>query len=136
MGSLHIKPGVILDRLNLAGRAIAGAVLITAAGLPFDLTITSGQEGEHTGLAHRLGNAVDVRSHDVPPESKSSVLQLLMSDLCALERRLGVNSLVEPKDGGFVTECFYGFLEHPGEPREHYHLQLRIGHVFPPTGEN
>ena len=40
-------------------------------------------------------------------------------------------AVVTPKDGGFVTQHFFGWLEHKGEPAEHFHFQSRNGVAFP-----
>lgn len=129
MGTLLIKPGVtFVDPIPPAGQAILGAIKAVAAGLPYDLTITSGSDGIHSGPSdpHHFGNAYDVRSHDLPSiQEKADVLRAVMCRLATHDE--------EPlaQDGGLVTHCFFGWLEAEGQPNEHFHWQLRHGVTYP-----
>lgn len=124
MGVLRFLPSVIvLDPLPAAGRAILDALGAVASGLPYDLTVTSGADGAHSGIndPHYKGNAFDSRSHDVP--DKQSLLRAVMLQLGPGEP--------EASSGGLVTEKFFGWLEQEGSPNEHFHWQLRHGMLYP-----
>lgn len=124
MGQLLTKPGVtFVDPIPPAGQAILDALKAVATGLPYDLTITSGSDGIHSGLSdpHHFGNAYDVRSHDVP--DKPGILRAVMLQLGPGDP--------EPKDGGLATDKFFGWLEQEGMPNEHFHWQLRHGMLYP-----
>ena len=71
---------------------------------PFDLTITHGTDGTHSGAVdpHPFGKALDVRTHDLPDPDATIV---------ALASRLGAAYTV--------------ILEDRGLPNEHIHIQLR-----------
>jgi hypothetical protein len=134
MGALQFKPGVIPGPLTLAGAAILGALARTAIALPFDLVVTSAADGPHSGPddPHHLGNAFDVRSHEIPEPQKTAVLKLVMHDLSTSTHQMGRNPILVAAGEGLATECFYGELEAPGEPNEHFHFQLRKGRAFAP----
>lgn len=110
--------------VQFATIAPAGFELLRAlASCGYDLTITSGTDGEHSGPAdpHHLGCAYDVRSHDLDADHKSNVLFLVMSQLGS----------PTPGSGGLVTDKFFGWLEQAGTADEHFHFQLRHGAVYP-----
>jgi hypothetical protein len=100
---IRVKPGASLDNTRAVlwwGVAIAAEVFERAGS---DLIITSGTDGAHRpGSFHYSGEAVDLRSHHLPDEIKSSVL-------VDLARALGPDWDV--------------ILEHPDGPAEHYHLE-------------
>lgn len=134
MGALCVKPGVRMDRLGLGGAAILGALARAAVNLTFDVVITSGTDGEHSGPTdpHRMGDAFDVRSHDLGPAAKLTLLKLVMGYLAELETLAG-GELLDVSDGYSTPRgCFWGFLEHPGQAGEHFHIQVRNGHTVPP----
>lgn len=119
MGSLLNKAGVEFAVIAPAGQRILDSLRTTAVALPFDLTITSGTDGAHSGPndPHHRGEAYDVRSKDI--DDKESVL---LSVLC----NLGDGAL-SPSSGGYVTRKFFGWLENANGPNEHFHFQLRHG---------
>jgi hypothetical protein len=67
-----------------------------------------------------------VRSHNLTPVQKQQLLAAMMQALSE-----GPQDVVTPKDGGFVTQKFFGWLEHPGQDNEHFHWQQRNGVAFP-----
>ncbi|HRU10063.1 MAG TPA: hypothetical protein P5144_11865 [Thermoanaerobaculia bacterium] len=89
-------------------RAIAEAAdLWGSRGLA--LVVTSLNDGEHRpGSRHYSGDAVDLRSHNVPPELRAQ----LAIDLAA---RLGAT--------------FRVLHEAVGTPNEHFHVELRPARV-------
>ena len=126
MGTLLIKSGVtFVDPVPPAGQAILDALKAVAAGLAYDLTITSGSDGIHSGIndPHHLGNAYDVRSHGLP--DKQGILRMV------LEQLAGPGEEPEPGSGGLLTRCFFGWLEAQGQENEHFHFQLRHGVEYP-----
>lgn len=134
MGALRFKPGVKIDRLSIGGACIVAALLQTAAQLPFDLTLTSGNEGPHSGPddPHPRGDALDVRSHDLADQAlKQRVLALVMSALARFDHQSGIVAT----SGGLASAHFFGFLETPHAANEHFHIQVRQGVTFPPAAK-
>lgn len=127
MGILRIEDGVTLaDPMPPAGQAILDALAAVAFTLPYDLTVTSGTDGAHSGLddPHHKGLAYDVRSHGLP--DKNPVLEAVMA-------RLGTpDEVPTAKDGGLVTRYFFGWLEALNQRNEHFHFQLRHGVEYRP----
>jgi hypothetical protein len=109
---IKIKSGVQLDKLAPGGYCIIDALKIISKTLGVDLTITSGNDGEHSGPddPHKHGNALDIRSKDLAPEVKVKVLN-------QAGRLLSQNH-------------FFGFLENPGADGEHFHFQVAKGTTF------
>lgn len=108
--ALKVKPGVEFIE-STAGGIILQAAKNVSNILNLTLTITSGADGEHSGPEdpHKKGNAYDIRSQDLKQEDKARVLAMIMIQL---------------------GNDFYGFLEAPNTPNEHYHIQLRHGVQF------
>lgn len=113
MSVIRVKDGVQFAIIAPGGFRILSALDQVAAAMPFDLTITSGTDGVHSGLAdpHHKGCAYDVRSHDLTPEQKQQVIDGVMKIL------------------GF--ERFFGFIEALGTDNEHIHLQVKRDTVYP-----
>ena len=109
---VKIKPGVRFDVIAPAGYMILAAIKAAEKLLDFDLTITSGTDGTHSGVTdpHLLGEAYDIRTHDFLPVVKRNVLTAIMANLDPMR--------------------FYGFIEAVGEDAEHIHLQRRKGTTF------
>ena len=113
MSVVLTKPGVLFNIIAPGGFRILYAIDRAAQSLGVDLTITSGTDGEHSGPndPHHRGEAYDIRSHEFDEPTKQKVLNELM---------------------GFLDlEHFYGFLESPGSPNEHFHIQVKKGTTFP-----
>ena len=112
MGYLYVKSNVLFTVIKPAGFRILSALDQVAEKL-WDLTITSGCDGEHSGPTdpHHLGEAYDVRSHDFTQDQKDKTLAEVMSLL--------------------GWDHFYGFLEAPGTDNEHFHFQRKKGTVYP-----
>ena len=113
MGCVYVKSGVQFTMIAPGGFRILSALEQVANTSPFDLVITSGCDGTHSGPAdpHHEGKAYDVRSHEFTPEQKDKLLASIMSIL------------------GWTY--FYGFLESPGTDNEHFHFQVAKGKVYP-----
>ena len=124
MGLVKVNPGVQFAVIDPAGFRLLRAFDTVAEGEPFDLVITSGTDGAHSGPddPHHLGKAYDVRSHDFPEPQKSNVLRWIMLELGADP---------QPSSGGLVTDKFFGWIESSGTPNEHYHFQLRKDATLP-----
>lgn len=107
--SVKIKPGVAFITIAPAGYQILSALKETSKTLGLDLVITSGTDGLHSGPfdPHKLGEAYDVRTHNLTDDQKPVVLDMVM-DILGRNR-------------------FYGSIEDSGKPNEHYHFQRRIG---------
>lgn len=111
MGVVLVKPGVEFTKIAPGGFRILSALDQVAASMKHDLTITCACEGHPPEDPHSQGKAYDVRSHDIEDDClKKLILDQIM-------RKLG------PR--------FYGFLEKPGTPEEHFHIQVAKGTVYP-----
>lgn len=90
---------------------ILEALKSISTSLGFDITVTSGSDGAHSGPSdpHHSGNALDIRSNDLSDDNKHSVLEGLKAEL-------------GPK--------FYAFLESPDTPNEHIHCQRAKGTTY------
>ena len=110
--SVHVKPGVQFSVIAPAGFLILAAIKRASKDLGLDLTITSGTDGAHSGPTdpHHLGEAFDIRSHDLAPEIRARVVETVMA--------------------GLGWTHFFGFLEAPGTPNEHFHFQRKQGTTF------
>lgn len=110
--SVKVKPGVEFAVVAPAGFLILQAVKAASRVLKVDLTITSGTDGKHSGPTdpHKTGEAFDIRSRGVDPETKALVLNAVMGELPPLR--------------------FYGFLEGAGTANEHFHIQRSKGTTF------
>lgn len=113
MNVLRVKPGATFGIIAPAGFAILSALQQATQKCAIDLTISSGDDGPHSGPQdpHKTGEAYDVRSHDLTPQQKTSVLNAVMAVL--------------------GWERFYGFLESEGTDKEHFHFQRAKGTVYP-----
>lgn len=112
MGRLFTKPGVDYgDGLAPAGQVIYDTVKKLTEAYDFNMTVTSARDGAHSGPTdpHKRGEALDFRSKHLTADEKARVLADIQRVLYAEPRR------------------FYAFLEAPGTPNEHYHVQLRQG---------
>lgn len=109
---IKVKPGVTFTVIAPAGFLILQAMKYVSKLLGMDLTITSGTDGEHSGPLdpHKVGEAYDVRSHDMRPPQKSAFLMAIMNEL--------------------GTAHFYGLLEGLNTPDEHFHVQKAKGTTF------
>lgn len=94
-----------------AGFHIIWALRTAALTLGHDIVITAGSNGQHSGPddPHYLGNAFDLRTHDV--EDKQLMLDTITNNL--------------------GTAKFYAFIEDPDTDNEHIHVQLRHGIIYP-----
>ncbi|SRR6266852_1129405 len=112
MGVIRVKPGVEFTKIATGGFHILMALTALVEALPFDVTITSACDGEHSGPndPHHRGEAYDVRSHDLPDK---------LAFLVRFKGALGESS-------------FYAFLEDPDTDNEHIHVQVKKGTTYPP----
>lgn len=114
MGRLLTKPGVDYGaQAGWAGARILEVAKVCVVAYPFDVTVTSARDGDHSGPLdpHRSGEAFDFRTHDLPPG--------MPEQLCRdLSQALGVR--------------FYAFLEALGTPNAHLHVQRAKGTLYGP----
>ena len=127
MYAIWFKEGCQTTRIAPSGARILAAIQTAAQVVKHDLVITCGCDSHPESDPHTKGEAFDIRSHDIPPGLKPDVLQAIMR---ALQNDL-VTDPILPKDGGFVTQQFFGWLELAGEPDEHWHIQQRNNTVYP-----
>lgn len=124
--AIRLKPGCQTSILAPSGIRILGALERCAQVLGRDLVLTCGSDSHGPDDPHTKGHAFDVRSHDLPPAQKQQLLSAMMQALSE-----GPQDVISPKDGGYVTGHFFGWLEHAGEITEHFHFQQRNGVAFP-----
>ena len=121
--SILVKPGVIwgigpgvelATPLSPAGARILEALKKVAAFIDFDITITSANDGKHSGPQdpHHRAAAFDLRTKTLQEPQKALLLRLLREELYGNPRR------------------FYAFLEDTGGPNEHIHVQERLGTTY------
>lgn len=105
-----VKEGVEFTIIAPAGFRILGALEAVARAHALTVTITSACDGTHSGPEdpHHLGNAYDIRTHDLP--DPAIFLQELQGEL--------------------GTEEFYSFIEDPNTSNMHIHVQLTKGHTY------
>ncbi len=110
--SVLVKDGVQFNVFAPGGALILDALKAASKTLGVDLTITSGTDGVHSGPQdpHHLGNAYDVRSHDLAPDVQAKVVPAVMALL--------------------GWEHFFGFLEAPGTDNAHFHFQVKRATAF------
>lgn len=117
MGQILLKPGVDLGTvLAAAGARILEVLKALAPTYDFDITITSGRDGVHSGPddPHHTGEAFDLRTNTLTTAQKYRLLSDLRLALYKPDRR------------------FYAFLEAAGTPNEHLHVQRRAGTTYEP----
>ena len=135
MGVLRIKDGVSLcDPTDYpqalvapAGFRLLGSIDRVLRTKPYDLWLTSGTDGTHSGPAdpHKLGEAYDLGNHAVSLDEHRLFVHALIRDLMEADDTLFVTS------GGWATNHFFAFVEDPGTPNQHIHCQRRKGTVYP-----
>lgn len=128
MNGLLFKDGVLpIGHLARAGCRILAALDVVSRRVGLDLTVTCA-DGEHPpDDPHSLGEAYDVRTHDLTEVQKNLILRAVMAEL----RESGdATDLLSAVDGGLATHRFFGWIEHAGEPNEHIHIQRRKGTVY------
>lgn len=111
-GELRVKAGVDFGHdLAFGGARILEVLKQLQATYPFNVTITSARDGVHSGPndPHPLGNAFDIRTHDLTLAQE----QRLLADL---QVTLGSR--------------FYAFLEHPDLIDVHIHVQVARGTTY------
>lgn len=124
--AVWFKAGCETTRIAPSGVRILAALERCAQVIQHDLVVTCGCDSHGPDDPHTKGQAFDVRSHDLTPQQKSQLLSAMMQALSE-----GPQDVVTPKDGGYVTQHFFGWLEHPGAENEHFHWQQRNHTVYP-----
>jgi len=106
-------PDGAVRQLSPAGLKILSVLGAVASRIGHDITVTSAMDGQHSGPddPHEHGDALDVRTHDLP-DAKAAVtlMQLYLGE-----------------------KYFYVFLEDAGTPNEHAHAQKRKSVAYPPV---
>lgn len=123
---VYVKTGVKFDRILPAGFRLLSAIDQTSRRLGFPLTITCGTELHPPTDPHSTGEAYDVRSSGIPAPDKQRVLQEILA--CVSD---GPDDPPTVIPEGLATRYFFGFLENPGKPNQHFHFQRRNLRTFP-----
>jgi hypothetical protein len=126
---LRVKPGVQFTVIAPAGFRLLGALDTVARRLKVDLTITCGTEAHPSTDPHSTGEAYDVRTHDLTDDQKRAVLRELLLELSD-DQTADTPMIVSD---GLGTRGFWGWIENPGMPAEHIHVQRRQRTVYPPA---
>ncbi len=94
-------------------------------GVPATAVLTAGTN-DHSAGAHFRREAEDLRSKTFPSgNAKRVFLAAVMAELQP------VTKWKELEHGyGVWTKDYYGELEYEGQRREHFHVQVRIGHTI------
>lgn len=130
-GVVRVKPGVLFTVVSPAGFRLLSSIERAARALGVELTITSACDGAHSGPddPHHRGAAYDVRTRDLSELQKDAVVRMILG---------GCNDVGEVPPHPLpdvarscATADFFGFVEAPGTPTEHIHVQLRRGRVYP-----
>lgn len=125
---VRFKEGCETHPLAPSGVRILGALERCARQMLLrDLIVTCGSDSHGPDDPHSKGEAFDVRSHDLTPKQKEQLLLAVMQELSDGQD----SDPLVPKDGGYVTRHFFGWLEHPNEPTEHFHFQQRNKVAYP-----
>ncbi len=127
MNVIRVKPGVQFSVIAPAGFRLLAALDTTARRLAVDLTITCGSDSHPPTDPHSTGEAYDVRTHDFTDDQKQAILRELLlelSDGTPEDAPLAVSD-------GLGTKGFWGWIENPGLPTEHLHVQRRNRTVYP-----
>jgi len=113
MGVVRVKDGVQFAVIAPGGFRILSAIDRTAQNLEYDLEITSGTDGEHSGPddPHHRGEAFDLHTKALTYHDKQGLLRSLLAYL--------------------GLEHFYAFLEDPDTENEHIHIQVKKGTTYP-----
>lgn len=112
MGIVTFKEGAKFDMIAPGGFVLLKAIQLAADACNVNLTITSGTDGTHSGLAdpHHRGEAYDVRVHDFAPEVQQKILEEIQNA---------------------AGPAFFAFIEDPGTSNLHIHCQVRKGTKYP-----
>ena len=112
MGIVTIKEGALFETIAPGGFVLLHAIQSAADSLSVDLTITSGTDGTHSGLAdpHHRGEAYDLRVHDFPADLQQKILEHIQE---------------------IAGPSFFAFIEDPGTSNLHIHCQVRKGTKYP-----
>ena len=108
--AIRVKSGVEFSVIAPGGFVILAALVAVSRMVGYDITITSGTDGEHSGPddPHHHGRAYDIRCHDVPDKEHLAV---------SIINWLAVD----------YPNKFYTFIEDEGGTNEHIHCQVRHG---------
>jgi hypothetical protein len=130
-GGVRVKAGVAFTTITPAGFRLLAAIEGAARALHVDLTITSACDGVHSGPddPHHCGEAYDVRTHGFSEPVKDTIVFAIIR-ACS-DHGAGLPEPIPGIPRSRATSRFFGFIESPGEPNEHIHVQLRRGRVYP-----
>jgi hypothetical protein len=126
---VRVKPGVQFAVIAPAGFRLLSALETVARRLRVDLVITCGTEAHPGTDPHSTGEAYDVRTHDFTDDQKRAILRELLLELSDDQ----TNDAPIPVSDGLGTRGFWGWIEHPGQPTEHLHVQRRSRTIYPPV---
>lgn len=109
--TVSFKPSVRIRVFTPALEKILSSMRVVEAG-PENLVVTSINDSDHGKISrHYVDEAVDIRSKNFPTGAEKKQFLLEMRKL------LGAK--------------FYIFLEDEATSNEHFHVQVRIGQVYP-----
>lgn len=131
MAGLFMKPGVDLSGLALGGCRILEVVAAAPARLGHAVTITCGREAHAPTDHHTLGEALDLRTHDLTPEQVLALYKYMAAELGAqftvlYEVPIGQRAGLDP----LVADLVYA----PSNPNaQHLHAQVKNGVTYVPV---
>ncbi len=125
---VRFKDGVTLHGLKPAGARILSVIDQAAVLLDRDLTVTCGTEGHPVLDPHTRGEALDVRTKDLP---QATILTLVNWMIKRLGPDFSVLYEVPQKPIGVLATVAF---VNPTATGQHCHIQLRKGlGVWPPV---
>ena len=130
-GIVRVKPGVEFTTIAPAGFRLLAGIEYAARMLRLELTITSACDGAHSGPLdpHHRREAHDIRTHGFTEVQKDAVVRSVIG-ACSQPGEVPPYPMTDPPRS-YATTVFFGFVEAPGTPGEHIHVQVRKGRVYP-----
>lgn len=131
IAGVTFKDGVLpIGKLAPAGVRLLGALDVMARRLGHAFVITCADKEHGDKDPHTLGEAFDVRTHDLPEDVKDALLHELMIELCDDPTTDAPKTLTTVNMPNLATKRFFSQLENAGQANEHLHCQRRNNTVY------
>lgn len=124
---VQVKKGVVLHPITPALIRLIGVTDQAVRLLGRDLTITCGREGHAIGDPHTRGEAIDIRTRDLPEGTILTLFNWLKATLGSAWTVL--YEVPERPHGVLASICYVN----PSASAQHIHVQPRRGTSWPPT---
>jgi hypothetical protein len=128
------KDGVLpIAKLAPAGVRILGVLDALARRLQYTIVVTCADKEHGPADPHSLGEAFDIRTHDMSDDAKQALFHELMIELADDPIADAPKVLTTVNMPNLATTRFYAQIEHAGQPNEHLHVQRRNNTVYMPV---